>query len=34
MKAMGIDWVTFEGKRFEYKPAVPGVHYRLIVEAI
>ena len=33
MKAMGIDWVTFEGKRFEYKPAVPGEHYRLIVEA-
>jgi len=33
MKAMGIDWVTFEGKRFEYKPAVSGEHYRLIVEA-
>lgn len=33
MKAMGIDWVTFEGKRFQYRPAVPGEHYRLIVEA-
>src|ERR1700682_229791 len=21
---MGITWVSFEGKRFEYKPAVPG----------
>lgn len=33
MKLMGIDWVTFEGKRIEYKPAQPGEHYRLIVEA-
>ena len=33
MKAMGIDWVTFEGKRFDYRPAAPGEHYRLIVEA-
>ncbi len=33
MKKMGITWVTFEGKRIEYKPAVPGEHYRLIVEA-
>jgi predicted NAD-dependent protein-ADP-ribosyltransferase YbiA (DUF1768 family) len=33
MKKMGIDWVSFEGKRFEYKPAVPGEHYRLIVAA-
>jgi predicted NAD-dependent protein-ADP-ribosyltransferase YbiA (DUF1768 family) len=31
MKRMGITWVTFEGKRFEYKPATPGEHYRLIV---
>jgi predicted NAD-dependent protein-ADP-ribosyltransferase YbiA (DUF1768 family) len=31
MKAMGITWVTFEGKRIEYKPAFPGEHYRLIV---
>ncbi|HVT29523.1 MAG TPA: NADAR family protein [Lacipirellulaceae bacterium] len=33
MKTMGIDWVTFEGKRMPYRPAVPGEHYRLIVEA-
>jgi len=33
MKRMGITWVSFEGRRFEYKPAVPGDHYRLIVEA-
>jgi len=33
MQAMGISWVTFEGKRMEYKPAVPSEHYRLIVEA-
>ena len=33
MTRMGITWVSFEGKRFEYKPAVPGEHYKLIVEA-
>lgn len=33
MKKMGIDWVTFEGKRMEYKPATPSEHYKLIVEA-
>lgn len=33
MKKMGITWVSFEGKRFEYRPAVPGRHYRLIVSA-
>jgi len=33
MKAMGIDWVTFEGKRFEYRPKTPGEHHRLIVAA-
>jgi predicted NAD-dependent protein-ADP-ribosyltransferase YbiA (DUF1768 family) len=33
MRKMGITWVTFEGRRMEYKPAVPGEHYRLIVEA-
>jgi predicted NAD-dependent protein-ADP-ribosyltransferase YbiA (DUF1768 family) len=33
MKKMGITWVSFEGKRFEYRPAVPGEHYRLIVAA-
>lgn len=33
MKKMGINWVTFEGERMEYKPVTPGEHYRLIVEA-
>jgi len=33
MKQMGIGWVSFEGRRFEYKPATPGEHYRLIVAA-
>jgi predicted NAD-dependent protein-ADP-ribosyltransferase YbiA (DUF1768 family) len=34
MTKMGIDWVSFEGKRFSYRPADPGEHYRLIVEAM
>jgi hypothetical protein len=33
MREMDIDWVTFEGQRMEYRPAEPGEHYRLIVEA-
>jgi len=33
MKKMGITWVSFEGKRFAYKPEVPGQHYKLIVAA-
>jgi len=33
MKTMGIDWVTFEGKRMAYRPAKPGEHYKLIVAA-
>ena len=33
MKKMGIGWVTFEGRRIEYRSAVPGEHYRLIEEA-
>ena len=33
MGEMGIDWVTFEGRQFAYRPAEPGEHYRLIVEA-
>lgn len=34
MKRMGITWVSFEGKQFEYKSKIPGEHYRLIVEAM
>jgi len=33
MKKLGIDWCTFEGKRFPYRSSTPGEHYRLIVEA-
>jgi predicted NAD-dependent protein-ADP-ribosyltransferase YbiA (DUF1768 family) len=33
MKTMQIDWVTFAGKKMPYRPAEPGEHYRLIVEA-
>ena len=33
MRQMGIDWVTFEGKRMEYRPVEPGKRYELIVEA-
>jgi len=33
MRRMGITWVSFEGKRFAYRPSAPGEHYRLIVAA-
>jgi predicted NAD-dependent protein-ADP-ribosyltransferase YbiA (DUF1768 family) len=33
MKRMNITWVSFEGRRFEYRPAVPGEHCKLIVAA-
>lgn len=33
MAKMGITWVSFEGKRMEYRPAHPGKHYQLIVAA-
>lgn len=33
MEKMKITWVSFEGQRFEYKPAVRGKHYKLIVAA-
>ena len=33
MTELGIDWVSFEGKRFKYRSAKPGEHYRLILEA-
>lgn len=33
MRKMRIKWVSLEGKRFEYRPTVPGEHYRLIVAA-
>jgi len=33
MKEMGIDWVTFEGRRMKYRTQEKGAHYDLIVEA-
>lgn len=33
MSRMGIDWVSFEGRRMPYRQPKPGEHYRLIVEA-
>jgi predicted NAD-dependent protein-ADP-ribosyltransferase YbiA (DUF1768 family) len=34
MERMGIDWVTFEGRRMRYRSAEKAEHYRLIVEAM
>ena len=34
MKTMRINWVSFEGKRFDYKPKEPGEHCQLIVAAM
>jgi predicted NAD-dependent protein-ADP-ribosyltransferase YbiA (DUF1768 family) len=33
MKTMGIDWITFEGKKMEYRIAGQGDFYKLIVAA-
>ncbi|HUP88812.1 MAG TPA: NADAR family protein [Longimicrobiales bacterium] len=33
MRRMGIDWGTFEGKRFTYRSAAPAEHYDLILAA-
>ena len=34
MKQMGIDWVTFEGRRMPYRSARKGEYYQLIYEAM
>lgn len=34
MRKNGIDWVSFEGKRFPYETQTPGTHYKLILEAM
>jgi predicted NAD-dependent protein-ADP-ribosyltransferase YbiA (DUF1768 family) len=34
VRKLGIDWVTFEGKRMPYRSPEKGEHYRLIVEAM
>lgn len=34
MKEMGIDWVSFEGRRMIYWTPEKGEHYKLVVEAL
>jgi hypothetical protein len=34
MRKMELGWVTFEGKRMEYRSKTKGDHYRLIVGAM
>jgi predicted NAD-dependent protein-ADP-ribosyltransferase YbiA (DUF1768 family) len=34
MRKMGIDWVTFEGRRIEYRSSKKAAHYDLIVAAM
>ncbi len=34
MKKMGINWVTFEGKKMDYHTKEKGDHYKLIVAAM
>jgi predicted NAD-dependent protein-ADP-ribosyltransferase YbiA (DUF1768 family) len=34
MRKMRIDWVTFEGRRIEYRSKSKGDHYRLILKAM
>jgi predicted NAD-dependent protein-ADP-ribosyltransferase YbiA (DUF1768 family) len=34
MQAMGINWVTFEGRRMDYWNQEKGEHYKLVVEAM
>lgn len=34
MRKLGIDWVTFEGRRMPYRSPTKGEHYRLIVAAM
>jgi predicted NAD-dependent protein-ADP-ribosyltransferase YbiA (DUF1768 family) len=33
MKLLGIDWVTFEGRRMKYRTPEKGEHYQLIAAA-
>ena len=34
MTKLGIDWCSYEGKRFPYRSATPGEHYKLILAAM
>lgn len=33
-KILGIDWVSYKGKRFSYRSQMPGEHYKLILAAM
>jgi predicted NAD-dependent protein-ADP-ribosyltransferase YbiA (DUF1768 family) len=33
-KKLGIDWVSYKGKRFAYRSVTPGEHYKLILAAM
>lgn len=34
MRAMGVTWVSFHGRRFPYRAATPGWHHELILAAM
>jgi hypothetical protein len=34
MRKLGIDWVSFEGRRMPYRSMQKGEHYHLIVQAM
>jgi hypothetical protein len=34
MKKLGVDWVSFEGRRFPYRSREKGEHYALVLEAM
>jgi predicted NAD-dependent protein-ADP-ribosyltransferase YbiA (DUF1768 family) len=34
MRKLGIDWITFEGRRMPFRSMIRGEHYRLIVAAM
>lgn len=34
LSKINIDWCTFNGKRFPYRSATPGEHYKLILAAM
>jgi predicted NAD-dependent protein-ADP-ribosyltransferase YbiA (DUF1768 family) len=34
MRKLGIDWISFQGKRLPYRSRSKGEHYRLIVDAM
>ena len=34
MRTLGIDWVTYQGRRFPYRSQTPGEHYQLVLRAM